>query len=426
MKILMISKSGDGLGIAQKLVEEGNEVKVYIKEGGYKWAGQGIVDRITSWRPVAGDWADLVVADMVGFGSRSTVLDGFNVAHVGFNEMADLLELDRQKQMDIFEKISIKVPETWQFDSPGAALDLLDVWRGRGYVVKPSGNIETAKTYMCFDKDTYRWALEQYSGTQELIAQRIVEGVEISTEGWFNGVDWIEPFNHTMEEKRFLNGNKGPMTGCMGNVVWTASDGDKLVDNLKKLTPLLRRIKHKGPIDLNTIVNEDGVFALELTTRFGYDAIEALYELMNEPLGAALLALSSGGKAKLSMDKESVGLAVRVTLPPYPHSDADPDDRGLPVMPVPQSADGLRPFFLTDVYKDGDLYRWSASDGVVMKVTGKANTIEAARAKVYGKIDKVNLMNAQFRTDVGLRFNKDMEKLHKLGMIEPGKFRKAA
>ncbi|KKM07908.1 hypothetical protein LCGC14_1729250, partial [marine sediment metagenome] len=68
MKILIISKSGDGFGIAQKMQAEGHEIRIWVKEEGFDFVLKNIVEQVSSWRPSASDWADLVIADMVGFG----------------------------------------------------------------------------------------------------------------------------------------------------------------------------------------------------------------------------------------------------------------------------------------------------------------------------------------------------------------------
>jgi phosphoribosylamine--glycine ligase len=413
MKILFMSKSGDGLGIAYQIKKEGHDVRFYIKESGYQFAGLGLVERVPSWRPSAGDWADFIIADMVGFGRNAVTLDNFNVPHLGFNPIADMFELDRQKQMQVFNKLGVRTPDTFSFSSPSHAEEIADSWEDPGFVIKPSGNIETAKTYMCEDEQTYRWALEQYKGSQPLIVQRIVHGVEVSTEGWFNGVDWVKPFNHTFEEKRFLEGNIGPNTGCMGNVVMAApGKNNQLVENLKRLSPFLRAAKYKGPVDLNTIVNQDGIFALEVTARIGYDAIEALDTLMTDPLSEFLMGIATSAKSVMHI-RDEFGIAVRVSVPPYPHSNADVRDRDLPVTGVDLKT---RNVYFTDTYwdKKNKIMRWAAADGVVLKVTGKGKTLNKAQEDVYKTINGIKILGMQYRRDIGSRVAGDIQALKKM------------
>ena len=418
MKILVISKSGDGLGIAYKFKKEGHDVRFYIKDSGYQYASLGLLDRVPSWRPSAGDWADFVIADMVGFGKIATTLDNFNVLHLGFNPIADMFELDRGKQMDVFNKLGIRTPDTFRFSSPTHAEEVADDWEDPGWVLKPSGNIETAKTFVCRDKDTYLWALEQYKGSQALIVQRIIKGIEISTEGWFNGTGWVVPFNHTFEEKRFLEGDLGPNTGCMGNVVMSVQrpEKDQLVQNLKRLTPFLRAARFKGPVDLNTIVNENGIFALEVTPRLGYDAIEALDTLLDEPLSEMFMAVAAGGKSIMNL-RPGLAIAVRVSVPPYPHAEADVRDRGLPVLGVGPHDENI---YFTDVLwdKKQKIMRWAGSDGVLLKVTAKDRKLKVATENAYKRVGELKGLDFQYRRDIGARVEGDLRALKSMGILD--------
>ena len=421
MKILIISKSGDGFGIAQKMQAEGHEIRIWVKEEGFDFVLKNIVEQVSSWRPSASDWADLVIADMVGFGRMETTLDNFEVPHVGFNQIADMMELDRAKQMQLFSKFGIETPETESFANPTAAKSILDGWINPGYVIKPSGNLDTGKTFVTRDAETFSWALEQFSGDQDLIVQRIVEGVEISTEGWFNGEDWLNPFNHTIEYKRFLTGDLGPNTGCSGNVVWAVDkpQKDELVKNLKKLGPFLKAAGYKGPIDLNTIATSSGIFALELTTRIGYDAIEALYEIMEpQDLGEVFDSLGRGDKpVDLPVKKGMFGIAIRLTVPPYPHRKADKRDKGLPIIGLPEDLDH---FYLTDVFLNNNLYQWSASDGVLMKVGGNGRTIKEATAAAYERAKSIRVEGAQYRVDIASGAERNISQLKKWGYLASG------
>ncbi len=415
MRILMMSKNGDGLGIAQKLVEEGHDVKVWTKERGFEWPLMGIVDHVSGWRRIAAEWADFIFADMVGFGHHAVTLDRFGKPHLGFNQVGDMLELDRHRQMELLRRAGVRLPETHELDGPSAGADILSLWTSRtpGFVIKPSGNLDTGKTFVCETKEVFEWALEQFAADQELVVQRIVEGIEISTEGWFTGSGWIpQLFNHTFEEKKLFEGDLGPNTGCMGNVVIQAPNirKNKLVMELKKLTPALAAAKYKGPVDLNCIVNEEGLNALEITARFGYDAIEALHSMMERPLLGFFLNLAAGEAGEMTLKKGHLALAVRVTIPPYPNGDAEKDDRGLPITGLPKNLEGI---YLTDVYRDGKLLKWAATDGVLLKVAASSKTIDGARRIVYDQVRRIKTLDLQYRRDIGDRVPKALKQLKK-------------
>lgn len=408
MRFLFLSSNGDGMGIAHKLVMEGHHVDYFIKEKGYEWAGRGIVNRVVSWRPSISK-VDLVICDMVGFGPQGETIRRMGKPVLACDLATDLLELDRSKGMAVFRKLGIKIPDTFDFKSPKEALSILETWEDPGYVIKPSGNAATADTTVCRSKETYEYALENITATTPLIVQKIVEGVEVSTEGWWNGRGWVEPFNHTFEEKRLFAGDLGPNTGCMGNVVIAARRRNKLVrETVEKLSPFLKKTNYRGPIDINTIVNESGIYALEFTVRFGYDAIEALLEGLTESVADMLFEISMGIKTEFDITEEYM-IASRLSVPPWPHADASKEQRGAPIRGI--NSANLKHIYFSDVYKEGGNYYYAASDGVVLKATARGASVREAQRRVLRTLDNVEVLNKQYRRDIGDRVDSAMKSL---------------
>jgi len=413
MNVLMLSKDGDGLSIAHQLVKEGHKVRLFIQNRQYKWVGQGILDRVDSWRPSM-DWAELVLGDMVGFGSLEKTMRRFGVPALGFSEIADRLELDRAFGLDTLEAAGAKIPETFRYASPKEAQTHIVDWQEPGFVIKPSGNIETGKTYVCRDPETFAWALETLPNDR-LVVQKIVEGTEVSCEGWWNGRDWLDPFNITFEEKRFLERGRGPNTGCQGNLVRSVEGKAKIVqESVALLAPFLRENAYRGPIDLNCIVNDAGVYALEITSRFGYDAFEAVMEMMRGSVLDFLFELAVGVRRDMDI-RGNWGAAVRVSVPPWPHSEPAEEDRGKPILGL--SEENLKHIYLTDVYKDGDIYRSAAGDGVLLKVVARGQTISQAVGRTARTLGNLSILDAQYRGDIGVRAEADFEKLKQMNYI---------
>lgn len=426
MRILIVSKGGDAMGVGARLASEGHTVDFYIGDKKYDRMGVDIVNRVDSWR-AALRRADLVIPDMVGFGRYEDAIRATGRPYISCNKYVEACELDRQKGMELFKRAGVKTPESWEFANTSEARDLKQFGEfGLGLVIKPFGNIGEALTMVVTQPDLWEYSLGKVPKEAKLIIQRVIEGIEISTEGWFNGRDFITPFNHTFEEKRFLNGGLGCNTGCQGNVVF-ASESNKLTRaTVERLAPLLRAVGYRGPFDVNCIVNEKGAFALEATCRMGYDAIEAFGEGLQEPLGDFLFEVALGSKKTMEITKDAM-VAIRLSIPPWPVKQPRPDAFGEPVLGM----DDMTHIWPSDLYVEKGKYFTAGAEGILLKATATGRSSEnkggdgatstdltrEALRRAYRILDKVKVGSKQYRTDIGKRVNGQYAKLKEQGWL---------
>lgn len=418
MRVLFVSKEGDGMGVAARLAAEGHTVSFYCADARFWRAGQGLVNRVREWR-VSLRSSDLVIADCVGLGRYEHIIRASGKPALGFSAILDAIELNREKGIELFQKAGIKVPETHAWATPAEARRLPSKlgW-GDGWVVKANGNISTAKTAVCKDEALWDRAVAALPPQSSGIIQRLVSGIEVSTECWFNGNDFIRPFNHTFEEKRFLAGGLGQNTGCMGNVVLRADSNKLTKATVERLDGFLRTIGYRGPIDINCIVNETGAHALEATSRMGYDAVEALIEGLEEPAGAFLFETATGTKQAMRLTDETM-IAVRLSIPPWPMRKPDSSTaHGEPVLGLTREV--MSHIFPTDIYKEGEDFFTAGGDGVLLKATaigrsrqsdGRVDYVREARRRVYRTLSAIKVSDKQYRTDIGERVNADITQL---------------
>lgn len=420
MKILILSKEGDGLGVAHKLVQEGHDVYIYIKEPRFAWAGKGIVKKVDSWREGLGK-ADLVICDMVGFGVHEELLRRLGKKVISCSMVLEQAELDRGKGMQLFRATGIEIPETYQCKNVEEAAKLAkDLPFSPGWVIKPDGNIATSKTMVVKDEELFDESLQKVKGSS-LILQRIVDGIEVSTEGWFNGRSFVTPFNHTFEEKCFLNDNLGPATGCMGNIVLRAGSDKLTRSTVERLAGFLSHVDYRGPVDVNCIVTKEKAYALEITSRLGYDAAEALMEGLREPLADFFFEIADGSKKNMEVTREAI-IAVRLSIPPWPHAKPEAKDRGEPVIGL--TPEVLKHVAITDLYKEGERYLTAAGDGVLLKATAVGRPsgedtlgVKEARNRVYRTLKNIKVRGKQYRTDIGKRVQADWDQLKAWGWV---------
>jgi phosphoribosylamine-glycine ligase len=175
---------------------------------------------------------------------------------------------------------------------------------------------------------------------------------------------------------------------------------------------------------VNCIVDDKKAYALESTSRFGYDAIEALSEGLREPLTDLLYGCAIGTKKKMDITGDAM-MSVRLTIPPWPNKAPGPDDYGEPIGGITDAA--LKHLYLEDVYLDKQgVYRTAGAEGIILKATatgrtsdsnGKPDYTREAARRCYRLLDTIKIGSAQYRTDIGKRVNDDYATLLKQGWI---------
>lgn len=422
MKVVFVSETGDSIGVAMKLVDEGHSVAMLIKDEVYRDAGvgEGIIplgpapttDTILAEKP------DLVVFDMVGFGELADAIRGVNVPVFGGSMWADAIELNRSYAMAVMIAADIDVPRSKSFQGENCVEDAMTWVRTHPetrWVIKPSGNLDTSLTYVSKSQEDCLAMLEHIRDRgywpSEIVLQEFVDGVEVSTEGWFNGKEFIS-FNSTFEEKKFMEGNLGPNTGCQGNVVLRHAGLPPIVkEGIAKMEKILRASSYRGPLDLNTIATEKKLYGLEFTARFGYDAIQALLEGYRGSVGGLLHGIATGTLNAMSIVQQWL-IGVRVTVPPYPHGD---HERPLNVPVIGINDTNAKHVWPTGLKATGGKVIGTAPDGNLFTVTAWGKTLDEAKRRVYRTIENITVPNAQYRRDIGDRVRGDLRKLKEWG-----------
>jgi phosphoribosylamine--glycine ligase len=208
----------------------------------------------------------------------------------------------------------------------------------------------------------------------------------------------MTPFNHTIEHKQIMDNDLGPSTGCAFNIVWVPRETNRVIDEgIKLMQPILKENNYVGPIDLNTVVNEDGVWALEFTPRFGYDAFPAFLELVDEDLGVVIAKMARGEQPDEILLKPGFGSAVRVSIPPHP-SDEFVHPGGIPIQGLTRS-DRPHLYFFEVMLDRADRLVSAKGGGAIAAVTGAGETIHESFVGPYEILNRLKIPEKQFRTD---------------------------
>src|SRR5437879_784930 len=122
---------------------------------------------------------------------------------------------------------------------------------------------------------------------------------------------------------------------------------------LRKCIEPLQELGYNGPIDLNTITNPEGCWALEFTPRIGYDSEALLTRLLPIGFGDFLFAVASEQIPPDLTSRHPFCASVRLSVPPYPTENLPEKfyHEGIPIEGLKE--ENLDKFFLYDARKRG-------------------------------------------------------------------------
>lgn len=423
-KFLFISYNALISDIAWQISKEGHAVKYFIEDPGDKDIADGFVQKVDDWRKEV-DWADVIVFDdVLGHGTLAKELRDQGKYVIGGTPYTDRLEDERSFGQEELKKHDIPIIAYAEVTSFDDAIEYVRKNPAK-YVIKPSGEAQNKKGLLFVGEeddggDVIR-VLESYrkSRSQDVKViqlQKRITGVEVAVGAFFNGKEFIYPINVNFEHKKLFPGNLGPSTGEMGTAMFW-SDPNRLFNaTLKKFEDTLRQEGYVGYIDLNCIVNGNGIYPLEFTSRFGYPTISIQAEGMVMPIGEMFYNLATGQSFQIKTRK-GFQIGVRIVVPPFPYRDSDTlesHSTGSTIVFKKQDYSGVH---IEDVKIVNGEWVVTGNSGVILIVVGVGQTLKEAQKQVYGRIRNILVPHMYYRTDIGDRWLDDSDRLHNWGYL---------
>ena len=412
LRFLFVSKWGDLLDIAHAVQQEGNEVKMYIGYKPGREIGDGFVPKVRQWEKHL-DWADLIVFDYTGFGKIAAELRAAGKYVFGGTEYTDQLELDRSFGQNELKRHKIKILNYREFDSFQQAIAFVEATPNT-YVIKPSGETQDYKQLLFVGKEedgsdvvrmlrAYEKTWGDRMGTFQL--QRKVNGVEVSVAAFFNGHEFLKPINITFEHKKLFPKELGVSTGEMGTSMFWTDDNPIFDATLKKMEATLAKDRFVGHIDINCIVNGNGIYPLEFTSRFGFPQVSIQRAGINEPFGRLLYKIAKGERFEINT-KRGFQVGAYMVVPPFPYNDPETFklfSKDAVVVVRKKMKEGLHLMHLKLV--NGE-WLITGDSGMALLVSATGTTMREAQKLLYNRIN-----NVYYRTDIGDRWTEDSDKL---------------
>ena len=428
MRFLGIGKDGSLGDMYLNLTRTGHEVKAYIAAPEWQGILRGLINRTEDWQREL-DWIrqenGIIIFEAADQGELQDTLrrDGFRV--IGGSAVGDRMENDRDFGQSCMRQAGMQTAASKDFTDFGDAIEFIQR-RPRRYVFKLSGTGYASSCNVVGEMEDgsdiaallrrhqLSWT---YEGTPHFILMDHLSGVEVGVGGYFNGEAFLDAVVIDWEHKKFFTGDLGELTGEMGTVL-SYRNGKPLFDaTLAKITEQLSASRYVGYININTIVNAEGIWPLEFTCRFGYPGAAICSTLHLE--GWDVLFRRMVTRESLAFQtRPGFAAGVVLTVPPFPESDYSDASKGLPLLfRESLTAEDAHHFHFSEIELLSGQLVTTGGTGSLMAVTGTGDNVEEACAAAYRRCRNTVLPNLRYRTDIGWRFlNRDRALMQQWGL----------
>lgn len=434
MKFLGIGETNDLGAMYLDLASRGHDVKVIIEDKDARDTLAGMVTLADDWRAElpaikAAGPEGFVLFETASHGALQDQLRGEGYQVIGGSQFGDRLEADRDFGQQVLKRAGMQIADVHGMDNFDEAIRFV---RGnpRRWVLKMSGaNFASSRTFIgdledgrdmadYLENEKKHWDEDE---PPRFVLMEYLRGVEVGVGAYFNGKKFTGPVCIDFEHKRLFPGDLGELTGEMGTLVSYRGSERIFAATLGKLASALSEGGYCGYINLNTIIDADGVWPLELTSRFGYPGFSCLQALHISPWETMFSALVRGEEADFHTH-DGFAVGVVLTVPPFPNKDNYEElGKGRPIyFREPWKKEDLEHLHYSEVAKvDGRLVT-SGMIGYIMVVTGRGATPMEAKAEAYRRVRNISIPNMRYRIDIGDRFeNGDRALLEKWGWFGP-------
>jgi len=424
-KFLFVSYDGLIADIAWEVTKEGHPVKLWIKDPEEQGIADGFVEKTADWRAQV-DWADVVVFDdVLGMGEMAQELRRSGKAVVGGSPYSDRLEDDRAFGQQELKAAGVSIIPQENFSSFDDAIAYVKANPTR-YVIKPSGEAQNYKRLLFVGEEEdgrdVVQVLDDYQRAwsdkiREFQLQKRIMGVEVATGAFFNGKEFVTPICVNFEHKKLFPGDIGPSTGEMGTAMFWSEPNKIFNATLRKMEPRLAAEGYVGYIDVNCIVNNNGIYPLEFTSRFGYPTISIQQEGLLMPISELLAKLAEGTLTR-ARTRSGFQVGVRIVVPPFPYRDKETFEstsKDAVILFKNASREGIH---IEDVRTHNDEWLVTGTSGVVLIACGIGSTMKQAQRMAYNRVRNVMIPNMYYRDDIGDRWSEeDSDRLHSWGYL---------
>ena len=433
MRFLGVGDYCDLASLYLRLAADGHEVRVSISEPLCHGTLAGLVHRTENWESELswireGDGIILMENVAAARGSRQDELRAEGYKVVGGCAFGDRLENDRAYAQGVLRDLGLSIAPIYEFDTVAGAAQHLKARPGR-YVLKFNGDefgssdnfvgrLNDGRDVLAVLEGKFR---ETQKARMSFVLMSHVSGIEMGVGAYFDGERFLTPACLDWEHKHFFPGDLGELTGEMGTVVTYERTNRFFELTLGRMRTLLRQHGYCGYINLNTIVNAQGIWPLEFTCRFGYPGYAILEPLQKTPW-ASLFDGMVRRSGEMLETRPGFCVGIVMTTPPFPYVRTFvPAPVGLPILFDGElsNEDWANLHFAEMGSIEGQLVT-AGYHGWTMVVTGGGASIAQAQAEAYRLARRVIIPNLRYRNDIGAKLiAADYRAIEQLGLLDP-------
>ena len=232
---------------------------------------------------------------------------------------------------------------------------------------------------------------------RKVVMEEFMTGREVTVLAFCDGKTLL-PMPASQDHKKAYDGDKGANTGGMGAFAptpyFSEQDKNEFLQNIA--LPTLKGLEKegivfKGVLYFGLMKTSGGLKVVEYNARFGDPETQVVLALLKSDLLEIVNAVIEGRLEVLWSDETA--LTVVVADGGYPDNVVKGKEIRI------GDLDGVR-LLHAGTKLDGG--RLKTNGGRVFNVVGVDESLDKARKKVYGQIDKVGFEGARYRADIGL------------------------
>ena len=239
---------------------------------------------------------------------------------------------------------------------------------------------------------------------RHIVVEEFLRGTECSLHALVDGANY-RLLQTARDHKRAFDKDTGPNTGGMGAFSpannWNAVLEDQF--HKKIMRPLLRALQEKkitfrGLLYPGLMISADGVRVLEFNCRFGDPETQAILPRMKSDLLPLLQATIDGNIDTCTIEWDPRP-AVTVVLASVGYPNKYETGKTISGLNAAARLDDVQIFHAGTKRVNDEIV---TAGGRVLAVTALGSTIEAARARAYEAVSRIQFENCHYRHDIAL------------------------